>query len=185
MKNLRVLFILAIAILGTSSLSVSAQNTAFGKNSNQGIERQVRKEILTQPYYGLFDAISFKIEGSTVYLYGSVVQPTTKSGAERSIKRIDGVSNVVNNIEVLPLSNFDDRIRYAVAREISSRGGSLYRYLLGTNPSMRIIVKNGHVSLEGYVANRSDANLARILANSVSGVFSVEDHLIIENETDR
>lgn len=185
MRNLRILFILAIAILGISSTSVSAQNNAFGKNSTQGIERQVRKEILTQPYYGLFDAISFKVEGNTVYLYGSVVQPTTKSGAERSIKRIQGVTNIVNNIEVLPLSNFDDRIRIAVAREIANRGGSLYRYLQGVNPSMRIIVKNGNVSLEGYVANRSDANLARLLANSVFGVFSVTNNLIVENEVDR
>ena len=185
MRNLRILFILAIAILGISSVTISAQTNAFGKNTTQGIERQVRKEILTQPYYGLFDAISFKVEGSTVYLYGSVVQPTTKSWAERSIKRIQGVSNVVNKIEVLPLSNFDDRIRYAVVREFDRRGGSLYRYLQGVNPSMRIIVKNGHVSLEGYVANRADANLARILTLGVFGVFSVNSNLIIENEIDR
>lgn len=185
MRNLRILFILAIAILGISSVTVSAQTTAFGKNTTEGLERKVRKEIMTQPYYGLFDAISFQVEGGTVYLFGSVVQPTTKSGAERSIKRIAGVTNVVNKIEVLPLSNFDNQIRYALVREFDRRGGSLYRYLQGVNPPMRIIVKNGHVSLEGYVANRADANLARILANSVSGVFSVNNNLIVENEIDR
>jgi hyperosmotically inducible periplasmic protein len=185
MRLFRLFFILSVAILGVSSINVSAQSNAFGQNSTQGIERKVRKEIMTQPYYGLFDAISFKLEGGTVYLFGSVVRPTTKSGAERSIKRITGVTNVVNNIEVLPLSNFDDQIRLAVAREIANRGGSLYRYLQGVNPSMRIIVKNGNVSLEGYVANRADANLARILASSVFGVFSVNNNLIAENETDR
>lgn len=185
MRRLRNLFILAIAIVGISSFSVSAQTNAYGANNTQGLERQIRKEIMTQQYYGLFDAISFKVEGGTVYLYGSVVQPTTKSGAERSIKRLQGIANVVNNIEVLPLSNFDDSIRYSIVREFDRRGGSIYRYLQGVNPSMRIIVKNGNVSLEGYVANRSDANLARLLARGVFGVFNVTNNLIIENETDR
>lgn len=180
MKYLRSFLIFAVAIIGLSSVTVSAQTNAYGKNTTQGIERQVRKEILMLPYYGLFDAISFKVEGSTVYLYGSVVQPTTKSSAKRVVQSISGVSDVVNNIEVLPLSNFDNQIRYAVVREFDSRGGSLYRYLQGTNPSMRIIVKNGHVSLEGYVSSRGDANLANILANGVPGVFSVQNNLIIE-----
>lgn len=185
MRSLRNLFILAIAILGVSSLSVSAQNNAFGDNNTQGLERKIRKEIMTQQYYGLFDAISYKVEGSTVYLYGSVVQPTTKSGTERSIKRLDGVTDVVNQIEVLPLSNFDDDIRRSIVREFDRRGGSIYRYIQGVNPSMRIIVKNGNVSLEGYVASRGDANLARILANGVFGVFKVTDNLMLENETER
>lgn len=184
MKSLRVLFVLVVAILGISSVSVSAQNVKVGGQVNQDLERQVRKEILTQPHYGLFDAISFEVEGNTVYLSGSVVQPDTKTGVERSIKRLKGVGNVVNNIEILPASLYDDQIRFAVARNISN-GGSLYRYLLGTNPSMRIIVKNGNVTLEGFVANRSDANYARILANGVFGVFSVKDNLVIENEGER
>lgn len=182
MKLFRLFFILTVAFLGLSTIPVSAQTNAFGQNTTQGIERQVRKEIMMQPYYGVFDAISFKVEGNVVYLYGSVVEPTTKSGAERSIARIQGVSDVVNNIEVLPLSNFDNRIRYAVVREFDRRGGSLYRYIQGVNPPMRIIVNGGHVSLEGYVANRGDANLANILANGVSGVFSVKNNLIVESE---
>jgi hyperosmotically inducible protein len=182
MRNLRILFILAIAILGISSITVSAQTNTYGPNSTQGIEKKVRKEILMLPYYGVFDAISFKLDGSTVYLSGSVVQPITKSGAERVVSRITGVSDVVNNIEVLPLSNFDNQIRYAVVSEFDRRGGSLYRYIQGVNPPMRIIVKNGHVSLEGYVSNQSDANLANILANGVFGVFSVKNNLIVERD---
>ena len=90
-----------------------------------------------------------------------------------------GVTDVVNQIEVLPLSNFDDDIRRSIIREFDRRGGSIYRYIQGVNPSMRIIVKNGNVSLEGYVASRGDANLARIL------VFKVTDNLMLENETER
>jgi osmotically-inducible protein OsmY len=96
------------------------------------------------------------------------------------VKGIRGVTDVVNNIEVLPLSSFDDRIRYQVARTLTSGGGSLYRYLQGSNPSIKIIVKNGNVTLEGYVANRGDSNLANILTNGVSGVFSVRNNLIVE-----
>ncbi len=182
MKYLRNLLILTVAIIAFSSVTISAQTNAFGKNSTNGIERKVFKEILMLPYYGVFDSISFKVEGNAVYLYGSVVEPITKSGAKRSIERIQGVSDVVNNIEVLPLSNFDNQIRRNLVREFDHRGGSIYRYLQGTNPSMRIIVKNGHVSLEGYVSSRGDYNLANILANGVFGVFRVKNNLIIENE---
>lgn len=180
MKYLRNFLIFTIAIIGLSSISVFAQTNAFGKNSNQGIERQVFKEILSLPYYGVFDSISFKVDNGVVHLYGSVVQPTTKSQAQRYVEDINGVTDVINNIEVLPLSNFDNQIRYSVVREFDRRGGNIYRYLQGTNPSMRVIVKNGHITLVGYVSNQSDSNLARILANGISGVFSVTNNLIIE-----
>ena len=182
MRIFRNLFILAIAVLGISSIDVSAQTNAFGRNTSFGIEKDVRKEILMLPYYDVFDAISFKVDGDTVYLYGKVNEPITKSQAERYVKDVKGVSEVVNNIEVLPPSSFDNQIRWGIVREFDRRGGSIYRYLQGTNPSMRIIVDGGHVSLEGFVANRSDANLANILANGVFGVFSVKNNLIIESE---
>lgn len=126
MKFIKGFLILAIAVLGFSSINVNAQ-----KPSGDGIERKVFKEINSLPYYGLFDSISYKVEGSTVTLYGKVVQPTTRSSAQNVVKRIAGVTNVVNNIEVLPLSNFDDRIRYQVAQTFANRGGGLYRYLQG------------------------------------------------------
>ena len=179
MKYLRNLLLFTVAIIGLSSVSVFAQVNAFGKNTEQGLERQVFKEILMLNHYGVFDSISFKVDGSVVYLYGKVHQPITKSDARRSIERMKGVTDVVDNIEVLPFSGFDDQIRRGIVRAFDQQGGSLYRYLQGTNPSMRIIVANGHVSLEGYVANRADANLANILANGVFGVFSVQNNLIV------
>jgi hyperosmotically inducible protein len=92
------------------------------------------------------------------------------------------VETVVNNIEVLPLSNFDDSIRLRTLRTLQNRGGSLYRYFLGASPSVKIIVDRGNVALEGYVANRGDYNLMNILANGVPGVFSVRNNLIVEKE---
>lgn len=181
MKKLRIFFIFAVAFLGLTSVQISAQSVASGKNNVQGIEKQVMREILTLPNYDVFDAISFKVDNNIVYLYGNVVEPWTKKQAEKSVESIDGVREVVNNINVLPLSGFDNRTRYAVLNRVANSGG-LYRYFLGANPSVRIIVNNGNVSLEGYVSNRGDANLANIMANSVPGVFSVKNNLIVESE---
>jgi len=180
MKYLRNLLVFTVAMIVFSTVSVSAQTPVFGKNTEQGIERQIFKEILKLNYYGVFDAISFKVEGNVVYLSGKVHQPITKSEAKRAVESIQGITDVIDNIEVLPLSGFDDQIRRNIVREFDRRGGNIYRYLQSLNPSMRVIVKNGHVSLEGYVANQSDANLARLLANSVFGVFSVKNNLMVE-----
>jgi hyperosmotically inducible protein len=129
--------------------------------------------------------LKYKVDGNTVTLYGKVLQPITSKSAERVTRRIPGVGRVINRIEVLPLSSFDDSIRVRTLRTLQTRGGSLYRYFLGANPSVRIIVDRGNVELEGYVANRGDYNLMNILANSVSGVFSVRNNLIVEKDLAR
>jgi hypothetical protein len=183
MKYIRNLLILTIAILGFSTINVSAQRYTDNRNVRpQTIERSVFKELIKLNYYGVFDNLRYKVDGNTVTLYGKVVQPITKKSAERVTRRIAGVGNVVNKIEVLPLSGFDDSIRLQTLRTFQTRGGSLYRYFLGTNPSVRIIVDRGHVELEGYVANRGDYNLMNILANGVPGVFSVQNNLVVGKE---
>ena len=116
-----------------------------------------------------------------MFLYGKVRNAVNRKDAENRVKKIAGVGNVVNEIEVLPLSSFDDSIRYRTLRTIAN-GGSLYRYFQGANPSVRIIVDRGNVTLEGFVASRGDANLANILANQVAGVFSVTNNLQIERD---
>jgi len=144
------------------------------------VAEKVRKELVTLPYYGVFDNLAFKIDGDTAVLYGQVVRPSTKSDAARRVAKIEGIDRVVNNIEVLPPSPMDDRLRVRVYRAVF-RSGSLYRYALGANPSIHIIVKNGRVSLEGVVSNKSDSNLAYIAANGVSGVFAVTNNLQVEH----
>lgn len=151
--------------------SVSAQ-------TDSKIERQVRKEILTLPYYGVFDAIGYQINGSTVTLTGYVVRPITKSDAKGAVEDINGVERVINNIEVLPLSPNDDRIRQSALRSLANRG-SLYRYFLGANPAIRIIVNRGRILLEGFVDNKGDYNLANITARTVPGSFGVKNNLQI------
>jgi hyperosmotically inducible protein len=86
------------------------------------------------------------------------------------------VESVVNKIEVLPVSGFDDRIRSRTYRAVF-RSGGLYRYAMGANPSLHIVVKNGHVTLEGVVSTKMDSQLAYMAASGVPGVFSVTNNL--------
>jgi hyperosmotically inducible protein len=109
-----------------------------------------------------------------------VVRPILKSDAENVVKRVEGVEHVVNRVEVLPLSGFDNSIRRRETRAIYGFP-SLQRYGLGTQPSIHIIVNNGHVTLTGIVDNQADKNVAYIQANSVPGVFSVTNNLRVAN----
>ena len=178
MKVLRNFLILSIAILGFTFTDANAQNYA-GKNTATSIEQKVFKKIIGLPYYGVFDHISFEVNGGTVTLYGKVVSLGTRKSAERAVKNIEGVENVINNIEDLPPSSFDNQIRYRIVRSFANSSG-LYGYLQEPNPSVRIIVDGGRVTLEGYVNNRGTANLMNVLANGVTGVFSVTNNLVIE-----
>ena len=149
--------------------------------SQSRLMREVRHELVTLPYYGVFDNLMYKVDGGTVTLLGQVARPTLKSSAENVVKDIEGVERVVNQIEVLPTSPNDDRIRIATYRAIYSQA-ALNRYALRAVPPIHIIVKNGNVTLEGVVANEGDKNIANLQANGVSGVFSVKNNLRIEAE---
>jgi hyperosmotically inducible periplasmic protein len=171
-KKLFLTLALIAGLFGMTN-SILAQSN---QNSAARLDRQIRKEILTLPYYGVFDAIGYQINGSTVTLTGYVVRPITKSDAKGAVEDINGVERVINNIEVLPLSPNDDRIRQATLRSLANRG-SLYRYFLGANPAIRIIVRNGRIQLEGFVDNKGDYNLANITARTVPGSFGVTNNL--------
>ena len=158
-------------------------NDAFfgGTVDENRIASQVRHQLLMLPYYGVFDDLAFRVDGSTVTLLGAVTRPTLKDDAERAVKRIEGVTKVINQIEVLPLSPNDDQIRLAEYRAIYGDPALSTRYGFRALPSIHIIVKNGHVTLEGVVANKADRDLVGIRANSVPGVFSVTNDLQVEN----
>lgn len=146
------------------------------------LEKEVRHELVMLPYYGVFDNLAFRVDGATVTLLGQVTRPTLKSDAGRVVKDIEGVQNVKNEIEVLPVSPNDERVRMAVYRAIYG-DTALNRYGLQAVPSIHIIVKNGNVALEGVVANEGDRNIANIRANGVSGVFGVTNNLAVEGHT--
>jgi hyperosmotically inducible periplasmic protein len=141
--------------------------------------KKIRKELVTLPFYGVFDNLAFKYEDGVVTLYGQVARPTLRKDAERVVEKVAGVEDVVNKIEVLPLSSFDDRIRLAAYRAIYRQPG-LDRLSFQAVPPIHIIVKNGNVTLEGVVNNKGDATRAFIAANGIPGVFSVTNNLRIE-----
>jgi hyperosmotically inducible periplasmic protein len=140
------------------------------------ITREVRHELVMLPYYGVFDNLAYRVDGNNVTLLGQVRDPVLKSDAENVVKRIEGVGKVDNKIEVLPLSSFDNQTRMAEFRAIYGYPG-LDRYGMQSVPSIHIIVSNGHVSLEGVVDSQADKDLAGMRANTVAGVFSVQNNL--------
>jgi hyperosmotically inducible protein len=146
------------------------------------VAREVRHQLVMLPYFGVFDDLGFKVDGSNVTLVGAVPRPTLKSDAVNAVKRIEGVTGVTNNIEVLPLSPNDDRIRIAAYRAIYGDPALSTRYGFRALPSIHIIVKNGNIRLEGVVANEGDKNIAGIRANGVHGAFAVENDLRVEGK---
>jgi len=145
------------------------------------IESAVRRELVTLPFYSLFDHFAFRVDGYTVTLMGKVNRPTLKSDAGNVVQRIEGVERVVNQIEVLPLSPNDDRLRLALLRAIYGHS-ALQTLAIRAVPPIHIIVENGNVTLEGIVANEMQKNIAGIQANGVSGVFSVTNNLQVEGK---
>lgn len=180
MKLFRNLLVFAVTFFAFSAVGINAQNVS-GNQSQRALEEKIYKKILYLPYYGAFDSIKFQVEGSKVILSGKVINSINKSDAKNAVEDIDGVSEVVNNIDLLPLSSFDNQIRFRLAREIGNSAG-IGRYVPERAPSVRIIVENGRITLEGYVSNRSDSNLLNILANGIPGVFSVQNNLIVNKE---
>jgi len=171
-RNLILTAILAATVATSETAPVSETRQAR-------ITKETRGEILSLPFFDVFDNIEFRVDGNNVTLTGQVTRPNLKSDAETVVKGIEGVESVDNQIEVLPLSPNDDRLRVALYRAIY-RFDSLQRYALPVIKPIRIIVKNGHVTLEGIVNNEADKNVVKLRANGVHGVFSVTNNLRVE-----
>jgi osmotically-inducible protein OsmY len=187
--------LLLLTIVGIQ-IPVSAQNSGSAAPANSAsatqaqplspaslerISKEVRHELLLLPFYGVFDNLAYQVQNDgTVVLQGQVVRPTTKSDAENAVKHVEGVEKVVNNIEALPVSPNDDRVRRDVYRAIYGNS-VLNQYALRAVPTIHIIVKNGNVTLEGAVARQMDKQIAEVQAKSVPGVFSVTDNIKVDN----
>jgi hyperosmotically inducible protein len=177
MLNAFRLFAIALVLLAPSALSAGGAKT-FSAKAQARITREVRHQILMLADFGVFDNIAFRLNGYDVTLVGHVTQPALKSDAERVVKKIEGVEHVENQIQVLPVSPNDDRLRRDVFVAIY-RYGPLQHYGVGSNRPIHIIVNHGHVTLEGVVDRQADKNIAGILANGVFGVFSVQNNLVV------
>jgi hyperosmotically inducible protein len=169
MRSVRSLFLIVTAIAGVFAIAVPAQSGS--------IDNQVYHKIRGLTYYNTFDYITWQVNGSTVTLEGKTITLGTKDEAARAVKEIPGVTRVVNNIEELPPSSFDNQIRREALSQFETRGpGQYFGY---PNPDVHIIVENGRITLEGYVARKSDSDLLNILANGIPGVFQVTNNLKI------
>jgi len=162
---------LSVALITCVSLAQEVSSKAVER-----IQREVRHELLMLPYVTVFDNLAFAVHGYDVILRGQVTRPVLKSDAENVVKRIEGVEKVDNQIEVLPPSSIDDQLRRRLYQSIYGYP-PLQKYSLGVQQPIRIIVKNGHVTLEGVVDNEADKNVAGIRANTVPGIFSVTNNL--------
>lgn len=168
----------ALLAVPMTTFAATATTAEMDARANSELAKKIRKELVTLPFYGVFDNFAFTVDGGTVTLLGQVSRPTLKSSAENVVKRLEGVTRVDNRIEVLPLSRFDDNIRIGVLRAVYGYP-ALDRYGLGAQPSIRIIVKNGEVTLEGVVDRETDRDIAFLRANGVFGVFKVNNNLRI------
>jgi osmotically-inducible protein OsmY len=162
---------MVLSIMLITPLTLSAQ-------AAPDIDEQIRHELVMMPYYQIFDWINFETDGNTVTLLGEVTRPVLKSDAEKTVKRIAGVKQVINKIEVLPYSPYDDRIRISVYRAVYANP-NFTRYAIRANGPIHIIVNNGDVRLMGSVLTKTDKNIAGIITRGVEGVFTVTNDLLI------
>ncbi len=174
-------FVLPALCLSILAITPASARASAGQETkaNQNLVREVRHQLLLLPYYTVFDNLAFKVDGDHVTLEGQVTNPTLKHDAEAAVKSIEGVSGVTNNIEVLPTSPMDDQLRRALYRAIYG-DPQLSKYGWSSMLSIHIIVKSGHLSLEGVVDNDTDKNLAGLRANSVPNVFEVKNNLVVK-----
>lgn len=169
----------AAALIALLTLVAAAKSSTPDQQREDRITREVRHELVMIPQLSIFDNLAYKVDGSTVTLLGQVRNAVIKDSAEKRVKGVEGVDQVVNDIEILPASPNDDRIRLRVARAIFA-DNRLNRYSMGALPPIHIVVKGGHVTLEGIVDNQTDKNVAGLRANQVPGVFSVQNNLRTE-----
>jgi hyperosmotically inducible protein len=180
-------FLTAVLALGTTGLAFAASADQASKQITssaaarleQRLPGEVRHELNMIPQFTIFDNLAYRVDGGTVTLFGQVRDAIVKDSAEARVKHLEGVERVDNRIEILPASFNDDRIRRRVAQAVFN-DPRLFNYGIQSVPPIHIIVKNGHVNLEGVVRTQADKDDAFIRANGVSGVFSVENNLQVE-----
>lgn len=173
----RVAIAAAVVTLGCG-LALAQRSSESSGRTVERVTKEVRHELLLLPNLGVFDHLAFKVDGYSVTLLGTVTRPTLKSDAENVVKGIEGVEKVDNQIEVLPPSPMDDGLRVQLFQAIYGYA-PLQRYALSVNKPIQIIVKSGHVTLEGVVDSEADKNAAGIRANGVPGIFSVDNNLTV------
>jgi hyperosmotically inducible protein len=165
-------------VKGVTQVVNSIRVSADDVTPRQMLEK-ARHEVVMYYGYTIFDNVQLEAKGDNLIVSGQVTQPFKKSDLGNILSRVRGVANLQNNLEVLPLSTFDDQLRFALARAIYGRSG-FELYAVQANPPIHIIVKNGNVTLEGAVGNQLDKTLAEVAARNVGLSFSVTNNLRVD-----
>jgi hyperosmotically inducible protein len=172
-------------LLALATPALLAQTTSTQKPPNPeekhapSLSREIHHQILMLPFYSVFDSIAFTLDGSKVTLTGQVLRTTLKEHADAAVKSVEGVGAVIDHIEVLPVSPADDDLRRAAYRSLYE-DSALALYAVQTVPAIHILVKNGHVTLEGSVYSESDKTLAGVRAAAAANVLSVKNNLLVQ-----
>lgn len=175
-----VLLLMTMMISSVTTYATQSQAQRDQQTVNR-LVREIRRELVTLPYYGVFDWLEGEVRpDGTVVLRGQVVRPSTKKDAVERVRDLRGVETVDDQIEALPVSPNDDRLRAALYRSIYRFNSPLFKYATRAVPPIHIIVKGGRVTLKGVVSSASDSTLANTYARGVSGVFEVRNELQIE-----
>jgi osmotically-inducible protein OsmY len=172
-------FIAAMVVV----LAMSAPAWAAGDRKELQVAHDVSRQVLTYPQFSIFDSVHMQVDNGVVTLTGKVTMPYKKNDIEKRVAKIDGVDQVVNKITVLPVSSFDDELRFRIARAIYGNS-NFWNYGSMANPPIHIIVENGHVTLDGVVNSNTDRMLARSIASSF-GAFSVTNDLKTDAEVEQ
>ena len=176
-----IIMMMAVSLITPAFLREASAKSAAQVDAR--LVKRIRHELVTLPYYGVFDWLAFEVKpDNTVVLRGQVVRPSTKSDAEARVKDIDGVRGVNNEIQALPPSPQDDRLRVALYRTLYNWDSPLFRYATQSIPSIHIIVDHGRATLKGIVDSKADAQLAYIRARGVPGLFDVKSDLVVSSE---
>lgn len=175
MNRIKKYFAFSFAVIALSLVGFDAQT--FAAKPEKSIEQKIAGKLRSLPRYGVFDHIEYQVQGDTVVLTGKTITIGTKRDAAAYVKEVPGIKNVVNNIEELPIGSFDNNIRRAAYLTLTNRGPA--QYFSTIDPDVRIVVENGRITLEGFVAHKGDSDLIYILARGLSGVFEVTNNLVI------
>ena len=173
--------LMAAALIATAGAAGAAnRDKANVPQGDDAVSQSVRHEVLVYPYYSIFDDVSFRVSNGQVELMGAVTEPFKKSDIERIVKKLPGVTAVTDELKVLPLSNFDNRLRMQVARAIYG-DASMLIYRNQSLPPIHILVENGHVTLTGWVNTDFDKQIAGMRANSSMSLGMVVNNLQVEH----
>jgi len=177
-------FLAAASLLAMTGIPMAAADNSATPRTDEQIVKQVRHELLTYPRLTVWDDISFRVNNGQVELLGAVTQPYKKSDIDKIVQGTPGVTSVTSEIQVLPLSDFDNRLRLQIANAIY-RDPAFTQYAMMALPPVHIIVDNGHVTLTGVVATDFEKTIAGMRANVAGLSFSVTNNLQVERPAKR